>query len=164
MTCSVSPRSLGVALECVAELEHEGLAEAIRRVCEELFVSYKRKKLNRDVLEFALSGVCIPDVRDEIGGHAFSHWLAMGVASGSHQEPLSVPFPVLYNDTGYFIEGFVGLMKWVQPFYWQDFEAMVPHIIRLRCSSLYRIKPNHMRPCWRFLGVGWEGQYDSVRQ
>jgi hypothetical protein len=154
MTCSVAPRSIGMALECVACLEHDGLSEAIQHVCRELAVSYKREKVNREVLEFALSGVLVTDVEVEIGGHTFAHWLSMGFASGSDQKPLSVPFPLLYNGAGFYVEGIVGFMEWGQPFYWQDFEALVPHIIRLRCSSLYRIKPNHHATLLEIFGSG----------
>lgn len=41
-----------------------------------------------------------------------------------------------------------------QPFHWQDFEALVPHIIRLRCASLYRIKLEHRASLADVFGSG----------
>ncbi len=63
----------------------------------------------------------------------------MGFATGSKKKPLAVPFPLLYSQSGVLIPG----MNLGQPFHWQDFEALVPHIIRLECVSLYRLKENH---------------------
>ena len=94
------------------------------------------------------------DCEIEVGGHSFAHWLSMGFASGAKLEPMAVPFPFLYSDTGFFIEGVAGFLQWGQPFYWQHFEALVPHIIRLRCSSLYRIKESHRATLAEIFGSG----------
>jgi hypothetical protein len=89
-----------------------------------------------------------------VGGFSFEFWLSQGFASGTRGTALAVPFPLLYNNAGHFIVGIDQFLNWGQPFYWQHFEALVPHIIRLRVLSLYRIRADHKASLREIFGSG----------
>ncbi len=144
-----------MALECAAELRHAGLPEAIEHICTTLSIFYKRREIGYDVLEYALSGVDIPDDVGEIqiGGHSFAHWLSMGFASGAKLKPMTVPFPLLYNETGFFIEGVSGLLKWVSPFIGNTLKRWCRTSFGCE-ASLYRVKANHRATLREIFGSG----------
>lgn len=105
--------------------------------------------------ELALSGVSVRDVGVVVDNHPLHHWLACGLASGAEGSPVSVPFPALFDSAESLAGGILpGFTNFGQPFHWRDFEALVPHIIRLRCSSLCRINENRRATVNDILGNG----------
>jgi hypothetical protein len=163
LSCALAPRAVAAAIECVSGLQPPGQgltddfrALAIKQVCLKMHDFYKRTKVHADVIELALSGVCLPEELEGllIGGQEVAKWLAMGFATGAEEKPLAVPFPLLYSQAGVLLHGIDQFLNWGQPFYWQHFEALVPHIIRLRCSSLYRLNKNHQATLGNIFGSG----------
>jgi hypothetical protein len=162
LSCAQAPRAVAAAIECVSPLQLGGglddafRATAVKQVCLKMHDFYKRNEVHREVLELALSGVCLPQKLEDlrIGDQAMVEWLAMGFATGAKEAPISVPFPLLYSKAGVLVPGLDQFLNWGQPFHWQDFEALVPHIIRLRCSSLYRLKENHQATLAEIFGSG----------
>lgn len=145
LTCAQAPRALARALECASSLEHADTSFAIKSVCQELSKFYQRGTIGigKQVLEFAFSGVQIPLNVDTVllDGFSISHWLRKGFATGAQGTPMAVPFPLMYNEVGNFIVGVDQFLNYGQPFHWQHFEALVPHIVSSRCASLRVIKP-----------------------
>lgn len=163
LSCAQAPRAVATAIECISELvlpagvvNDDFRALAVKQVCLKMHDFYKRVKVNHEVLELALSGVCLPEELENVrlGGQTIVKWLAMGFATGGETKPIAVPFPLLYSQAGVLISGMDRFLNWGQPFHWQDFEALVPHIIRLRCSSLYRIAENHCATLAEIFGIG----------
>ena len=110
--------------------------------------------VRRELAELALSGVCISNLEVDVDGRPLRHWLECGFASCGEGEPVSIPFPALFNEAGPLVPGISQFTNYGQPFHWQDFEAMVPHIIRLRCSVLYRLNENHRATLAEIFGFG----------
>jgi hypothetical protein len=131
-------------------------ALAIKQVCLKMHGFYKRSEVDPEVFELALSGVTLPRKLEgvSVGQLRLTDWLAMGFATGAKERPLAVPFPLLYSHAGVLLQGIDQFLNWGQPFYWQHFEALVPHIIRLRCSVLYRLKENHRATLMEIFGSG----------
>jgi hypothetical protein len=163
LSCAQAPRAVATAIECISELVDPGRvvnddfrALAVKQVCLKMHDFYKRVKVNHEVLELALSGVHLPEDLENVklGGQTIAKWLAMGFATGGENKPIAVPFPLLYSRAGVLISGMDRFLNWGQPFHWQDFEALVPHIIRLRCSTLYRITENHCATLAEIFGSG----------
>ena len=159
-TCALVPDGLRIGLETTLEmiqgrvLDDALLAAIAKQICGGFRDLYKLSAVPPAVIEFAMSGVAIPDVMQMFEGYTFSHWLEMGFASGDVNKPLAVPFPTLANDVGKIVPAFDQFVNWGQPFYWQDFEALVPYIIQLRCSSLYRVNANHQATLREIFGSG----------
>jgi hypothetical protein len=143
LTCAQAPRALARAIECASSLNYVDTSFAIKSVCQELSEFYKRGTIGAQVLEFAFSGVRIPLDVDNVSldGFSISHWLRKGFATGAEGTPMAVTFPLLYNEGGNFIVGVDQFLNYGQPFHWQHFEALVPHIVSSRCASLRVIKP-----------------------
>ena len=163
LSCALAPRAVAAAIECVSRLPapEQGMTDdfralAIKQVCLKMHGFYKRARVGQEVFELALSGVTLPEDLDgtHVGGQRVDKWLAMGFATGSPGQPLAVPFPLLYSQAGVLLQGIDQFLNWGQPFYWQHFEALVPHIIRLRCSVLYRLKENHRATLAEIFGSG----------
>ena len=163
LSCAQAPRAIAAAIECVSALKPPGhfvndefRVLAVKQVCLKMHDFYKRSEVHGEVLELTLSGVCLPKKLEgvRIGGQEVAKWLAMGFATGAKEKPLAVPFPLLYSQAGVLISGIDRFLNWGQPFHWQDFEALVPHIIRLRCSSLYRLKQDHQATLAEIFGSG----------
>ncbi len=159
-TCALVPDGLRIGLETTVGMldgkvvDDAFLGSIAKEICGKFRSLYKPGAVPPVVLEFAMSGVSIPDTDQRLADQPFSHWLEMGFASGDVNEPLAVPFPTLANDVGKIVPAFDQFVNWGQPFYWQHFEALVPHIIRLRCSSLYRVKPVHQATLREIFGSG----------
>lgn len=157
LSFSLAPRALKLAMEAVAKMQQFDVGYAVKAICQLLRDFYQIESYANigDVLEFALSGIIIPPVdKFVIGGQSFEHWMSCGFASGAEGQPMHIPFPLLYNKAGQFICKVDKFLSWGQPFYWQDFEEMVPHIIRLRVLSLYRIRGDHKASLCDVFGVG----------
>jgi len=117
--------------------------ELIKQICIAFGSRFKfGERVKVELAELALSGVSIQDVVVEVDNHPLHHWLACGYASCAEGSSVSVPFPALFNDAGILVNNISLFTNFGQPFHWQDFEALVPHIIRQRCSSLYRLNKN----------------------
>lgn len=165
VSCALVPDGLRIGLETAIErmrdatdeglaLSDQGLALIAKHACVKFGDLYKPGVIPLVVLEFSMSGIPIPDVEKELGGHPFTHWLEVGFATGAVNEPLGVSFPIISNLAGTIVPVLDTFVNWGQPFYWQHFEAIVPHIIRLRCASLYRVKPNHQATLREIFGGG----------
>lgn len=143
-SCALTPDGLALALTTAIELSGRiDRTELIKQICIAFGRRFKLgERVKVELAELALTGVSIRDVDVDVDNHPLHHWLACGFASGAEGLPVSVPFPALFNDAGILVSGISRFTNFGQPFHWQDFEALVPHIIRLRCSSLCRINKN----------------------
>jgi hypothetical protein len=156
-SCALVPDGLRIELGAVVEMvkvTDEVLCSVAKEICSRFRNLYEISRVPSDVIEFAMSGVHIPDLVNQVADYPFTHWLEKGFCRGDVGEPLSVPFPVLASDVGKIVPDFVQFVNWGQSFYWQHFEALVPHIIRLRCSSLYRVKQDHQATLKEIFGSG----------
>jgi len=148
LSCGLIPYGLSLALETAIEWcegdtrEPQQLrGELTKQICLKFARRFKPgEQLRQELAEIAFSGVAIPSVEAFVDGHPLSHWLACGFASSAEGAPVSIPFPALFNEGGRLMPGISQFTNFGQPFYWQDFEALVPQIIRLRCESLRHMK------------------------
>jgi hypothetical protein len=108
--------------------------------------------VGHELAKLALSGVFVQSLDALVDGQPLRHWLQCGFASYGEGQPVSIPFPALFNEAGLLVPGISQFTNFGQPFHWHDFEALVPHTIRLRCSSLYRLKKNHQATLEEILG------------
>ena len=155
LSCALIPDGLALALETAIAFPNVGHSELTKQICLAFARRFKGGKMVRHQLaELALSGVLVQSLDPLVDGQPLSHWLECGFASGDEGQPISVPFPALFNEAGPIVPGISQFTNFGQPFHWQDFEALVPHIIRLRCSSLYRLKENHQATLREVFGSG----------
>lgn len=155
VSCALIPDGLALALETAIESGSAGHAELTKQVCLAFARRYKGGTMvRRELAELALSGVCISNLEVDVDGRPLRHWLECGFASCGEGEPVSIPFPALFNEAGPLVPGISQFTNFGQPFHWQDFEALVPHIIRLRCSSLYRLKGDRRATLGEIFGSG----------
>jgi hypothetical protein len=160
VSCALIPDGLALALETAIEWGSAGHAELTKQVCLAFARRYKGGTMvRRELAELALSGVPALSLESLVDGRPLRHWLECGFASCGEGEPVSIPFPALFNEAGPLVPGISQFTNFGQPFHWQDFEALVPHIIRLRCSSLYRLKGDHQATLAEIFG---SGPYDPV--
>jgi GTPase SAR1 family protein len=155
LSCALIPDGLALALETAIAFPNVGHSELTKQICLAFARRFKGGKMVRHQLaELALSGVLVQSLDALVDGQPLSHWLECGFASGDEGQPISVPFPALFNEAGPIVPGISQFTNFGQPFHWQDFEALVPHIIQLRCSSLYRLKENHLATLAEVFGSG----------
>jgi hypothetical protein len=155
LSCALIPDGLALALETAIDFPDAEHGELTKQICLAFARRFKPGKMVRlELAELALSGVFVQSLDARVDGEPLRHWLECGVASCDEGQPVSIPFPALFNEAGPLVPGISQFTNFGQPFHWQDFEALVPHIIRLRCSSLYRLKQDHRATLAEIFGGG----------
>ena len=155
VSCALIPDGLALALETAIRFSDVDRGELTKQVCNAFCRRFKPgTMLNVELAELALSGVVVRSLDALVDSYSIRKWLEWGFASCDVGEPVSIPFPALFNDAGTFVPGISQFTNFGQPFHWQDFEALVPYIIRLRCSSLCRLKGDHLATLAEIFGSG----------